>query len=340
MLLARRLLITFPSFWLFMLMCALRRVSIAAISVRALFLMLGLAYQANSHALSMPAETYPNTARFEVIAAPTPPIARGAAGTQTITIQNKGPNGATGTQAFIRPQLTTGVTIGSVTGPSGVCTFSSPDYVCTVGTVANNGTFTVDVVYNVALSASTGTTIKQTEVRVNSSEFNPGSGVGETSHKVWGALNQENPTTQYGSFWTGRTSTNPNCNGGSTTCGTFAGEDTALTSAWPANQDLPTGEYVNSAVAGDNNDVHFVAGTKNPTYYRVVNDMAAYALRRLVLPSVTGTNTINNRRAWEFRTYVYVPAATSADLCQGETGFFFDDGVYISGECAITKHRW
>ena len=79
-----------------------------------------------------------------------------------------------------------------------------------------------------------------------------------------------------------------------------------MTGAWPANQDLPTGEYVNSAVAGDNNDVHFVAGTKNPTYYRVVNDMAAYALRRLVLPSVTGTNTINNRRAWEFRTYVYV----------------------------------
>ena len=165
MLLARRLLITFPSFWLLMLMCALRQVSIAAISIRALFLMLGLTYQANSHALSMPAETYPNTARFEVIAAPTPTTARGAAGTQTITIQNKGPNGATGTQAFIRPQLTTGVTIGSVTGPSGVCTFSSPDYVCTVGTVANNGTFTVDVVYNVALSASTGTTIKQTEIR-------------------------------------------------------------------------------------------------------------------------------------------------------------------------------
>ena len=194
----------------------------------AVLVLCGVTATAAIHAISQPAETPPNTARFEVTSVNTPVIVRGTSGAQTITVQNKGPDAATGTQALIRPSTSTGITIASVTwGASNTpCTFSSPDYTCSVGGVANNASFDITVTYNVATTATASTSVKQTEIRVKSNEFNPGSGAGETIHKVWGALNQENPATEFGAFWAGRTSNSATCNGRGTTCGTFAGENT------------------------------------------------------------------------------------------------------------------
>ena len=295
----------------------------------------GLVVASATYAISQPAETFPNTARFEVTSVNTPVMVRGSSGIQTITIQNKGPNGATGTQALVRPATTTGVTIASVTwGASNTaCNFSTPDYACTVGSVGNGGTFDIKVTYNVATTAVASTSVKQTEVRINSNEFNPGSGAGETLHKVWGALNQENPATEFGAFWAGRSSTvAANCNGRGTSCGTFAGENTDVLGAWPKDSENPLGEYLHSSVNNTGNDNYKVSGTKNPTYNRIVADMPSYALNQLILPTVSGTgNRVNNRRAWEFRTYVYIPPNKStAKFCVGADGFWVDDNAYIT----------
>ena len=299
----------------------------------------GLVVASATYAISQPAETFPNTARFEVTSVNTPVIVRGSSGIQTITIQNKGPNGATGTQALVRPATTTGVTIASVTwGASNTaCNFSTPDYACTVGSVGNGGTFDIKVTYIVATTAVASTSVKQTEVRINSNEFNPGSGAGETLHKVWGALNQENPATEFGAFWAGRSSTvAANCNGRGTTCGTYAAENSAVLGAWPQNNENPIGEYLQTAVSGTGtnvgNDTYKVNGTKEPTYNRIVSDMSTYSLNAQKLATVARTgNSVNNRRAWEFRTYAYIPPGkTTAKLCVGADSIWVDDNAYIT----------
>ncbi len=300
----------------------------------AVLVLCGVTATAAIHAISQPAETPPNTARFEVTSVNTPVIVRGTSGAQTITVQNKGPDAATGAQALIRPSTSTGITIASVTwGASNTpCTFSSPDYTCSVGGVANNASFDITVTYNVATTATASTSVKQTEIRVKSNEFNPGSGAGETIHKVWGALNQENPATEFGAFWAGRTSNSATCNGRGTTCGTFAGENTDVLGAWPKDSENPVGEYLQSSVNNTGNDNYKVSGTKNPTYNRIVADMPSYTLNQLTLPTVSRTgNRINNRRAWEFRTYVYIPPNKStAEFCVGADGIWVDDNAYIT----------
>ena len=276
-------------------------------------------------------DSTPATARFEVTGTTQSPIVRGGSGTQVITVQNKGPDNATNTVATVNASLSTGVTIASVTSSVGSCSGSgSGPYTCSIGSVANAGTFTLSITYNVSLAASVGTA-QQIAVSVNSNQYNPGSGAGEMLHNVWGAIGAETTASQYGAFWVGRTSTTATCNTKSSPCflGSASEEGDALLSAWPKDQVNPTGQYLNSAATGNNNDTYFTSGTTNPTVSQVVPNISTYAYKSLVLGQ--GSNFVNNRRAWQFSSYVYIPASTtSVSLCVGTSGAMIDDGAYIT----------
>ncbi|WP_256414118.1 S-layer family protein [Acinetobacter sp. 5862] len=276
-------------------------------------------------------DSTPPTARFEVTGTTQSPIVRGGSGTQVITVQNKGPDNATNTVATVNASLSTGVTIASVTSSVGSCSGSgSGPYTCSIGSVANAGTFTLSITYNVSLAASVGTA-QQIAVSVNSNQYNPGSGAGEMLHNAWGAIGAETTASQYGAFWVGRTSTTATCNTKSSPCflGSASEEGDALLSAWPKDQVNPTGQYLNSAATGNNNDTYFTSGTTNPTVSQVVPNISTYAYKSLVLGQ--GSNFVNNRRAWQFSSYVYIPASTtSVSLCVGTSGAMIDDGAYIT----------
>ena len=276
-------------------------------------------------------DSTPATARFEVTGTTQSPIVRGGSGTQVITVQNKGPDNATTTVATVTASLSTGVTIASVTSSVGSCSGSgSGPYTCSIGSVANAGTFTLSITYNVSLAASAGTA-QQIAVSVNSDQYNPGSGAGEMLHNAWGAIGAETTASQYGAFWVGRTSTTATCNTKSSPCslGSASEEGDALLSAWPKDQVNPTGQYLNSAARGNNNDTYFTSGTTNPTVRQVVPNINSYTYKSLVLSQ--GSNFVNNRRAWQFSSYVYIPASTtSVSLCVGTSGAMIDDGAYIT----------
>ncbi|SDY55096.1 beta strand repeat-containing protein [Acinetobacter kyonggiensis] len=271
------------------------------------------------------------TARFEVTGTTQSPIVRGGSGTQVITVQNKGPNNATNTVAIVKASLSTGVTIASVTSSVGSCSGSGAGpYTCSIGSVVNAGTFILSITYNVSLAASVGTA-QQIAVSVNSDQYNPGSGSGEILHNAWGAIGAETTASQYGAFWVGRTSTTATCNTKSSPCllGSASEEGDALLSAWPKDQVNPTGQYLNSAVTGNNNDTYFTSDTTNPTVSQVVPNISTYAYKSLVLSQ--GSNFVNNRRAWQFSSYLYIPASTtSVSLCVGTSGAMIDDGAYIT----------
>ncbi len=276
-------------------------------------------------------DSTPATARFEVTGTTQSPIVRGGSGTQVITVQNKGPDNSTNTVATVNASLSTGVTIASVTSSVGSCSGSgSGPYTCSIGSVANAGTFTLSITYNVSLAASVGTA-QQIAVSVNSNQYNPGSGAGEMLHNAWGAIGAETTASQYGAFWVGRTSTTANCNTKSSSCllGSASEEYDPLLSAWPKDQVNPTGQYLNSAATSNNNDTYFTSGTTNPTVSQVVPNISTYAYKSLVLGQ--GSNFVNNRRAWQFSSYVYIPASTtSVSLCVGTSGAMIDDGAYIT----------
>ena len=273
-------------------------------------------------------DSTPPTARFEVTGTTQSPIVRGGSGTQVITVQNKGPDNATTTVAKVTASLSTGVTIASVTSSVGSCSGSgSGPYTCSIGSVANAGTFTLSITYNVSLAASAGTA-QQIAVSVNSDQYNPGSGAGEMLHNAWGAIGAETTASQYGAFWVGRTSSTANCNSKSSPCllGSASDESDPILTAWPADQINPTGQYLNTVVDGNNNDTYFTSDTTNPTVSRVVPNISTYTYKSLNLS--WGSNSVNNRRAWQFSSYVYIPAsATSVSLCVGTK---VDDGAYIT----------
>ena len=70
----------------------------------------------------------------------------------------------------------------------------------------------------------------------------------------------------------------------------------------------------------------------NPTFVEAVTNLTTYQYRSVLLPTVSATNSrVNNLRAWEFETYVYIPASTSSvSACVGNSGAEVDDGAYIS----------
>lgn len=288
-----------------------------------------------AHALTPLSDNPIAIARFEVISANTPTIVQGDAGTQTITIKNFGPSSATATKVEVRAALTTGVSISQVRTASSTCTLANSIYTCNIGNVANAATFDIYVDYAVATNAPLSNATQQTTIAVFSNEVNPGSGAGESIHRVWGqpGSTQETNPQPYDAFWAGRNTNQAVCSG--STCGTYAEETSAMLGAWPVSAKNPMGQYLSNAVRGSNSgDSYYtnLATSPNPTVVEAVTDLTTYQYRSVLLPTVSASNSrINNLRAWEFETYVYIPASTSSvSACVGNSGAEVDDGAYIS----------
>ena len=280
-----------------------------------------------STTVNAPAAITPDTPQKEArftITPDLPTIYRGQAGTQLVTIKNEGPDDASGTVATFKPRPQTGVTVTSVKVANGaVCILAAGAWSCPVGSVANGGTFQLEVGYDTTSSAALGTAI-QADIRVNSNEFNPGSGVGETLYKVWGS-NTVNETRPNGAFWAGFKGPQ-----GSTPASGYDDETTPIINAWPIGQTSPTGSYLVTAVPGINNNVYAASSTTaSPMINRIISNMSTDPDRTVTLPSLASTSAGDNRRAWEFRTGVYVPQATNVTLCIGNTSVGIDDGAYI-----------
>ena len=270
------------------------------------------------------ATTAPKEARFTAVPN-IPTIVRGSTGNQLVTITNNGPDSATNAIATFTPVTQTGV---SVTGVSvvggGACTFASPTWTCpTIPTVANGGTFQLNVTYATTAASSLGQA-PQAEIRVKSDEYNPGSGVGESLYKSWGS-NQTNEIRPNGAFWVGYQGT-----GGSAQVGSFSDENTAIISAWPANQASPTGAYLVTANPNRTTSVYGPSSTTaQPITSRIITNLSTDPDRTITLPQLSTEYSGDNRRAWEYKTGVYVPTAQNVTLCVGNTSVGIDDNAYI-----------
>ncbi|MEG0404686.1 MAG: hypothetical protein RR563_00470, partial [Acinetobacter sp.] len=253
-----------------------------------------------------------------------PTIVRGRIGTQTVDIKNEGPNNATNAVATYIAAPQTGVSVSSVSVVGGgVCSPSGNNWTCPLGNVANGATKQLSVSYSTTAASSLGTA-QQATVKVSSDEFNPGSGVGETLYKVWGA-NAQNEYRANGAFWVGYEGT-----GGTAKVGTYADENSSILSPWPVNQASPTGGYL---VSGNNatNDSTYAASSTNASamIQRIISTMASDANATVQLSLISPPNIGDNRRAWEFTTGVYIPTSQAVTFCIGNTGVGVDDGAYI-----------
>lgn len=262
-------------------------------------------------------------ARFTIIPN-LPTIYRGQAGQQLIDIKNEGPDDASGTVATFKPRAQTGVTVTSVKVAGGsACSLSAGSWSCSVSSVANGGTFQLEVGYDTTSSAALGTAI-QADIKVNSNEFNPGSGVGETLYKVWGS-NEQNEARPNGAFWAGFKGPQ-----GATPIAGYDDETTPIINAWPITQSSPSGSYLVTGVPGPNNNIYAASSTNaEPMINRIITNMSTDPARSVTLTSLVNTSAGDNRRAWEFRTGVFIPEATNLTLCIGNTSVGVDDGAYI-----------
>lgn len=275
------------------------------------------------------ADTAIKEARFNIVP-DLPTIYRGQSGTQLITINNLGPDTATGTVANFKLRPQNGVTVTSVKVVGGAsCTLSAGEWSCPVGSVSNGANFQLQVSYDTTSSATLGTAI-QADIRVSSNEFNPGSGVGETLYKVWGS-NQTEEIRPNGAFWAGYLGPQ-----GSVPSSGYNDETTAIINAWPVSQLSPTGSYLVAAVPGANNNIYAASSTNaNPMINRIITNMSTDPARSVTLPSLDANSSGDNRRAWEFRTGVFVPQATNVTFCVGNTSVGIDDGAYIVLDGAV-----
>ncbi|WP_166739028.1 SdrD B-like domain-containing protein [Alkanindiges illinoisensis] len=278
-----------------------------------------------STTISTPSAITPDTpqkeARF-VITPDLPTIYRGQAGTQLINITNQGPDDASGTVAVFKPRTQTGVTVTSVKIVNGAnCSLSSGEWSCPVGSVANGGSFQLQVGYDTTASSTLGTAI-QADIRVGSNEFNPGSGVGESLYNVWGSTNpngssQFNEIRPNGAFALGYGTANAN-------------ENVNLSTAWLPTQVNPTGAYLTQAAIGGNNSVFGPSGTYSPMISRIITSLNTDTAKSQTLLALNpATQAGDNRRVWQLTTGIYVPATSTASLCIGNAGSQLDDGAYI-----------
>lgn len=275
-------------------------------------------------------------ARFEVTAVDIPSIAKGSTGVQTATVKNFGPANATNTFAEVRGATTTGVSITGVTwGTSDTaCTLANRTYSCAIGSLALNATFTIKITYAVAQSATVSTAVQQTTLAIKSDQPNPGSGVGESLHRVWGKEGTaQADVAPYGAFWAGRTKSTAGSCTTTADCGTYSDQTSLMTGFWPITAKNPIGQYVDQASTSDTEDTYFYnSGNRqpNPTFEIQINDLTTSIYKEVKLSSTSATAKINNLRVWEFETYVYIPNSTSISACVGTTGAMIDDGAYIT----------
>lgn len=244
-------------------------------------------------------------------------LQQGQSGTQTITITNNGPTIATNTVVTYTPP--TGVTVSSVTAsPGGACTLSGSTYTCpSVATLAVNGTITLTVPMTASGTATIGT--YNGAIRVNSTEYNPGSGIGEQNFKIWGTR----AASSTGGFWPGYTGP---------TNSAFDEDGESILGAWPAAQTSPTGAFTVTNPSGTGNATY---GTSSTTYAPTTHTIETSPVS-ISLPSNTGDT--DNRRAWELSVGVTVDNITNLFVCITQP----DDGMYIlvDGSVAYTQNAW
>ena len=277
-------------------------------------------------------------ARFEIVP-DLPTIYRGGTGQQLITITNKGPDAATGTIATVIPAPQSGVTVTSVNVVGGsACTLASGQWTCNVGGVANNLNFQLNVSYSTTSTTSLGTA-QQVSIKVNSNEFNPGSGAGETLYKVWGS-NEENEIRPNGAFWVG------NLGSGAIPAGSYYDEPSVedpnnILGAWPAAQSSPTGTYLTQSVSGANNNVYGTSSsTASPMIQQLITTMSTSKYLTVSLPATSEFG--DNRRAWEFKTGIFLPKTQNVSVCVGNSSLGVDDGAYImeGNQVLISKSKY
>lgn len=286
----------------------------------------------------MPQEAAIKEARFEIVP-DLPTIYRGGTGQQLITITNKGPDAATGTIATVIPAPQSGVTVTSVNVVGGsACTLASGQWTCDVGGVANNLNFQLNVSYSTTSTTSLGTA-QQVSIKVNSNEFNPGSGAGETLYKVWGS-NEKNEIRPNGAFWVG------NLGSGAIPAGSYYDEPSVedpnnILGAWPAAQSSPTGTYLTQSVSGPNNNVYGTSSsTASPMIQQLITTMSTSKYLTVSLPATSEFG--DNRRAWEFKTGIFLPKTQNVSVCVGNSSLGVDDGAYImeGNQVLISKSKY
>ena len=260
-------------------------------------------------------------------------VARGSTGDQTIVATNSGPNAATGVVVTYTPPTTAGITVNSVyASPGGSCTLTSGKWVCpSVASVAVNGTVTLTVNISVAASVAAGTTAGST-TSVNSNEFNPGSGTGESLFNIWGATGTSAAIGD--AFWfafDGKYDTTGN---------KVEGTSNEISSSWPPAQANPPGPYntkadtaaVNFYTNPSNGNFSAPYGTTNPTTQpapkvkSVVTSPPTVTLSQIVVNGSAANQARDNRRVWEIRTGIYLNAAAPLFVCVGQP----DDGMYVA----------
>lgn len=286
----------------------------------------------------MPQDAAIKEARFEIVP-DLPTIYRGGTGQQLITITNKGPDAATGTIATVIPAPQSGVTVTSVNVVGGsACTLASGQWTCNVGGVANNLNFQLNVSYSTTSTTSLGTA-QQVSIKVNSNEFNPGSGAGETLYKVWGS-NEKNEIRPNGAFWVG------NVGSGAIPAGSYYDEPSVedpnnILGAWPAAQSSPTGTYLTQSVSGPNNNVYGTSSsTASPMIQQLITTMSTSKYLTVSLPATSEFG--DNRRAWEFKTGIFLPKTQNVSVCVGNSSLGVDDGAYImeGNQVLISKSKY
>lgn len=309
-------------------------------SLFCLLIVSGFIYAATSDAAQNVMNFEPNINEAVLAISPDiPTIRRGAGGQQTITITNKGPDSANNTFATYTEQPTAGVTITSVTLSNGTAcnvTQTSPKtWKCSLGYLANGSSAKFLVNYSTTTTANLNNSQNsQIEgvVRAGSDELNPGSGVGESAYRIWGAEGQNttNPP-QYSAFMVGFNRSTDTQVGSSNnqTYGPGSSEGSAMTLAWPANQASPTGGYLKTSLKGSGNSTYFASQTNAPaTIQQLITNLKPISAN---LPS-SFDSFADNRRAWELRTGILVPAGTTTttvNACIGTSNFFLDDSAYI-----------
>lgn len=266
-----------------------------------------------------------------------PTIWRGGTGTQIVTITNNGPDTANNAFATYTESLQTGVSISTVTLPGGsTCPVSgtSPSRVwtCPLGTLANGSSASFLVNYGTTTAASLGNNQIEGVVRAGSDEFNPGSGVGESVYRIWGAEGQQTTPSKYGAFMVGYTGMGGLVDGsGNGKFGTYSYEGTSIVGAWPTSQASPTGGYLNFGIAGTNSSNYMASSSINPaTIQRLTTTLSNLSVS---LPREdNASNMTDNRRAWELKTGVLIPASSGTQtytLCIGNSSQKIDDSAYI-----------
>lgn len=284
------------------------------------------------------AQSSVNTARFTVTAGAST-VRQGSSGTSIFNATNQGPDAATNTVLTYTPPTTSGVTVTAVSvTPGGSCALSGGNWICPA--VPNTAVLqAVSLTVSMTLTAAvpTGPT-SGSHISVNSAEFNPGSGVGESRFSTWGATSLSGAAGD--AFWFAFDG-NYNDTGPKVENGHTALSD--LTGNWPVSQDYPIGAYSlkfddptysssddpadPAAPASPTHPLPYAAyGSAQATVQPPLNQSVTTTPPTVSLPIAAHFSSQNNRRVWEVRTGIYLPQAQNVYVCV--TGP--DDAMYVA----------